>query len=54
MKQITLNQMEMVEAGGKNRDCTIVGGLTVAATLVGGAIGLIGGLMTAASMGCFS
>jgi len=54
MKKLEMNQMLTIDGGGKNRDCMIVGGLTVVATALGGWLGLVGGAMTAASMGCFS
>ncbi|GEM_PF-3075978 len=61
MKKLNVLQMENLLASGRNRDCMIVGGLTMVGTALGtiggplaGAGALIGGLMTGASMGCFS
>lgn len=49
-----MNQMEIIQGGGKNRDCAIIGGVTVAAIGVLGWVGFFGGMFAAASAGCFS
>jgi len=35
MRKINFDQMEIISAGGKDRDCMLVGGLIVIAVLTG-------------------
>ncbi len=54
MKNLELNQMELVEGGTTNRDCLLIGG-GIAALFAFGAGGIAGAIALIATSGdCFS
>lgn len=53
MKKLDFVQMENLQGGIKNRDCMLIGAITVFGCLLGPEV-LVGGLLTAAGAGCFS
>lgn len=63
MKKLSMQKMETINGGGKNRDCMLLGAIAAASVLVTagmaagwGAIALagLGGLGAGAGSGCFS